>query len=131
MKNGKKKIDKNRNDSVKEKISDTNAADYCKKLMTIFGANVNIARHIPLLMDSLLPVERRILYTMFVEGADKKPRLLSTIIGATINMYHPHGDLSLHGTITRMAQPWKNIIPLIDGEGNFGSIAGDKSGAQR
>ena len=121
---------KQRDLSIPEKVEKTNVADYCTGLMTIFGANVNIARHIPLMADSLLPVERRILYTMYLDDA-KKPTALATIIGATMNRFHPHGDLSLHSTITRMAQPWKNILPLVTGEGNFGSIAGDKSGAAR
>lgn len=115
----------------KEWIDDANIGEHCTELMKIFGANINLARHLPLLIDSLKPVERRILYTMYVRDAIKKSRKVASIVGSTMDMYHPHGDAPIYECIVRMSQSWNNLLPLIEGQGNFGSIAGDSAAASR
>jgi DNA gyrase subunit A len=116
---------------IKERIVEENIGDYCTSVMKIFGANINIARSIPALIDSLKPVQRRILYTMYVTDAVKNFKKAASIIGSTMEMYHPHGDISIGDTLAGMAQTWNCLIPLVEPKGNFGSILGDDHGAFR
>ena len=117
-----------------KRIEIQNIGDLCKKHMQIFGANNNLMRHLPSLVDGLKPVERRILWAMYNDlnsAPNKNTIKVSKIVGSVIGGYHPHGDASVKETIVRLAQPWNNIECLIEGQGNFGSISGEKSAAAR
>lgn len=114
-------------------IESANISDMCEEYMKIYGANTNIQRHLPDIYDGLKPGERRILYTMYENGArhDRNFVKVATISGAAVGNYHPHGEASVNETITKLAQPWISAHPLIEGSGNFGSFAGDSAGAPR
>jgi len=98
-----------------------------------YGASVILGRAIPDLRDGLKPSQRRVLYSMkglglgYNGGFKKSAR----IVGDTIGKYHPHGDSAAYETMINMVQPWKKNLPLIDGQGNWGSIDGDEAAAQR
>jgi len=78
--------------------------------------------------DGLKPVHRRILYAMYKEGntADKRYIKCAGVVGEVIKKYHPHGDAAVYDTLVRMAQNFNMRYPLIDGQGNFGSVDGDR-----
>jgi len=105
-----------------DNIIDEDTGEFDKQAMTLFIQNVNLMRHLPRLADSLKPVERRSLYTMFKMGAlpDRKNKKSAVVTGDTMT-YHPHGDGSIYGTLVGMAQPFTNTVPLIKGTGNFGN----------
>lgn len=113
-------------------IEIVNIADACSEYMQIFGANTNLARHIPVVLDGLKLGERRILYTMYKMGLkyDGETTKVASIVGNVLN-YHPHGDSAVEDTLVKLAQPWNNIQCTIDGLGNFGSVAGAPSAAGR
>ncbi len=91
------------------------------------------SRALPDVRDGLKPVQRRILYTMWLRNltADVKHRKCATVVGDVMGGYHPHGDAALYETLVRMAQPFALRYPLIDGSGNFGSLDGDGAAAMR
>jgi DNA gyrase subunit A len=109
-----------------------NIADSCKEFMRVFGNNNNLMRHIPEVLDGLKIGERRILYSMYRSGLHyNKPRLkVQSIVGNAMK-YHPHGDAALKDTLVKLAQPWYSTQPFIDGQGNFGSPAGDEAASGR
>ena len=90
-------------------------------------------RAIPDVRDGLKPVQRRILYSMYKEKNtyDKPTKKSANAVGAVMGHYHPHGDSSIYEAIVRMSQPWKNEAPLIEMQGNNGSIDGDSAAASR
>ena len=90
-------------------------------------------RAIPDARDGMKPSQRRILYAMDQLGLspNKKHMKCAKIVGETMGNYHPHGDVSLYGTLVGMAQPWGMRLPLVDPQGNFGSMDGDAAAAQR
>lgn len=90
-------------------------------------------RAIPDVRDGLKPVQRRILYAMYVAGntSDKPYRKSAKTVGDVMGNYHPHGDSSIYEGMVRLAQPWKTNYPLIDGHGNWGSIDDDPAAAMR
>jgi len=98
-----------------------------------YAMSVIISRALPDVRDGLKPVHRRILYAMhglgFTSGA--KHRKSATIIGETLGKYHPHGDQAVYDSLVRMAQDFSLRYPLIDGQGNFGSMDGDEAAAMR
>lgn len=98
-------------------------AEYDLEKMKIFSANINYFRQIIRLSDSLKPVERRILYSMYLMGAlpKTKTRKCNEIIGNTMKI-HAHGDQTIYGTLVNMVQPWKKPVPLVRGVGNFANI---------
>ena len=98
-----------------------------------YAMSVIIGRALPDVRDGLKPVHRRILYTMKVLGNDwNKPHKKSArIVGDVIGKYHPHGDAPVYDALVRLAQPFSIRYPLIDGQGNFGSIDGDPPAAMR
>jgi DNA gyrase/topoisomerase IV subunit A len=108
-----------------------NIGDLCTEYMQIFGANNNLMRHIPSLADGLKPGERRIMWTMFNDIRQGSFVKVAKIVGDVIGNYHPHGDASVGETIVKLAQDWNNLHPLVDGQGNFGSVFGDKAAAAR
>ena len=98
-----------------------------------YAMSVIVSRALPDVRDGLKPVHRRILYSMHENGYDwNKPyRKSARIVGDVIGKYHPHGDTAIYDAMVRMAQDFSLRVPLIDGQGNFGSIDGDKAAAMR
>jgi DNA gyrase subunit A len=95
--------------------------------------SVIIGRALPDVRDGLKPVHRRILYAMYKEGntSDKRYIKCAGVVGEVIKKYHPHGDAAVYDTLVRMAQDFNMRYPLIDGQGNFGSVDGDPAAAYR
>jgi DNA gyrase subunit A len=98
-----------------------------------YAMSVIVSRAIPDLRDGLKPVHRRILYAMFETGntADKAYRKSARPVGDVMGKYHPHGDSAIYDALVRMAQPFSMSLPLLDGQGNFGSMDGDNAAAMR
>ncbi len=98
-----------------------------------YAMSVIIGRAIPDVRDGLKPAHRRILYAMYREGilAGKRFSKCAGVVGEVLKKYHPHGDAAVYDTLVRMAQDWNMRYPLIDGQGNFGSIDGDSAAAYR
>lgn len=98
-----------------------------------YAMSVIIGRALPDVRDGLKPVHRRVLYAMFREGLlhNKKYSKCAGVVGEVLKKYHPHGDSAVYDTLVRMAQPWNLRYPLVDGQGNFGSIDGDSAAAYR
>jgi DNA gyrase subunit A len=95
--------------------------------------SVIVSRALPDVRDGLKPVHRRILYTMYENGftPDKAHKKSARVTGDTMGKYHPHGNLAIYDALVRLAQPFSLRLPLIDGQGNFGSIDGDRAAAER
>ena len=98
-----------------------------------YAMSVIVARALPDVRDGLKPVHRRILYSMYEQGYEwNKPyRKSARIVGDVIGKYHPHGDQAVYDALVRMAQNFSMRLPLIDGQGNFGSVDGDPPAAMR
>ena len=98
-----------------------------------YAMSVIVSRALPDVRDGLKPVHRRILYAMRVGGytSDKPYKKSARIVGDVMGKYHPHGDSAIYDSLVRMAQPWSLRVPLIDGQGNFGSMDGDSPAAMR
>ncbi|WP_417248819.1 DNA gyrase subunit A [Celeribacter sp.] len=98
-----------------------------------YAMSVIVSRAIPDLRDGLKPVHRRILYAMYEGGytPDKSYRKSAKSVGEVMGNYHPHGDSAIYDALVRMAQPFSMSLPLIDGQGNFGSMDGDSPAAMR
>jgi len=98
-----------------------------------YAMSVIIGRAIPDVRDGLKPVHRRVLYSMYKLGntPDKPHKKSARVVGDTLGKYHPHGDTAVYDTIVRMAQDFSYRYPLVDGQGNFGSIDGDSAAAMR
>ncbi|MBT2132091.1 DNA gyrase subunit A [Aliiroseovarius lamellibrachiae] len=98
-----------------------------------YAMSVIVSRAIPDLRDGLKPVHRRILYAMYEtnNGHDKPYRKSARPVGDTMGKYHPHGDSAIYDALVRMAQPFAMSLPLLDGQGNFGSMDGDNPAAMR
>ncbi len=98
-----------------------------------YAMSVIIGRAIPDVRDGLKPVHRRTLYAMWEMGntSDKPYRKSARVVGDVMGKYHPHGDAAIYDTLVKMAQPFTYRYPLVDGQGNFGSIDGDAAAAMR
>ncbi len=98
-----------------------------------YAMSVIVSRALPDVRDGLKPVHRRILYSMSEMGVDwnKKYVKSARVTGDVMGKYHPHGDAAIYDALARMAQDWSLRLPLIDGQGNFGSVDGDPPAAQR
>ena len=98
-----------------------------------YAMSVIVSRALPDVRDGLKPVHRRIIYSMFENGYDyNRPfRKSARIVGDVLGKYHPHGDRSVYEAMVRMAQPFSMRVPLVDGQGNFGSMDGDSAAAMR
>jgi len=98
-----------------------------------YAMSVIVSRALPDARDGMKPVHRRILYSMYESGytADKAYRKCARIAGDVMGKYHPHGDLAIYMAMVRLAQTFSLRLPLIDGQGNFGSVDGDSPAAQR
>ncbi len=110
-----------------------NIEDEMKKSYLDYAMSVIIGRALPDVRDGLKPVHRRVLYAMLEEGLhhDKPYKKAARAVGQVIAKYHPHGDAAVYDTIVRMAQDFSLRYPLIDGQGNFGSVDGDPPAAMR
>jgi DNA gyrase subunit A len=110
-----------------------NIEDEMRKSYLDYAMSVIIGRALPDIRDGLKPVHRRILYAMYKEGntSDKRYIKCAGVVGEVIKKYHPHGDAAVYDTLVRMAQDFNMRYPLIDGQGNFGSIDGDPAAAYR
>jgi DNA gyrase subunit A len=98
-----------------------------------YSMSVIIGRALPDVRDGLKPVHRRILYAMFREGnlSTRRYSKCAGVVGEVLKKYHPHGDSAVYDALVRMAQPWNMRQPLVDGQGNFGSVDGDPAAAYR
>ena len=98
-----------------------------------YAMSVIVSRALPDVRDGLKPVHRRILYAMQRLGLDwnKKHMKSSKVVGDTMGDFHPHGNLAIYDALVRMAQEFSLRVPLIDGQGNFGSVDGDPPAAER
>src|SRR3979490_1339670 len=106
--------------------------DEMKRSYLDYAMSVIVARALPDARDGLKPVHRRILYAMYENGfkGNKPYRKSARTVGDVIGKYHPHGDQSVYDAMVRMAQEFSMRVPLIDGQGNFGSGAGDMAPAR-
>jgi DNA gyrase subunit A len=104
-----------------------NIEDDMRQSYLDYAMSVNIGRALPDMRDGLKPVHRRILIAMFREGllSSRRYSKCAGVVGEVLKRYHPHGDGAVYDALVRMAQPWSMRYPLIDGQGNFGSIDGD------
>ena len=121
------------NDVTYDRIIHRDINEEMKKCYIDYAMSVIVSRALPDVRDGLKPVHRRILYAMseLGIGADKQYRKSARIVGDTMGKYHPHGDSSIYGAMVRMAQDFSTRYPLVDGQGNFGSIDGDSPAAMR
>ena len=116
-----------------EKIVQVNIENQMKEAYIDYSMSVIVSRALPDVRDGLKPVHRRILYAMWDMGIDStKPYKKSArIVGDVLGKYHPHGDTAVYDAMVRMAQDWSMRYPLVDGQGNFGSVDGDSPAAMR
>jgi len=107
--------------------------DELKQSFINYAMSVIVDRALPDVRDGLKPVQRRILYGAYQDGVlpSRKHVKCAKIVGEVMGKFHPHGDAAIYDTLVRLAQPWNLRYPLIDGQGNFGSVDGDPPAAQR
>ena len=116
-----------------DRIIKVNIEEEMKSSYIDYSMSVIVARALPDARDGLKPVHRRILYSMMRDGntSDKPYRKSARTVGDVLGHFHPHGDSSVYGALVRLAQDWIMRYPLVDGQGNFGSIDGDSPAAMR
>lgn len=116
-----------------DKIIKVNIEEEMKTSYIDYSMSVIVSRALPDVRDGFKPVHRRILYGMMGLGNthDKPYKKSARIVGEVLGKYHPHGDSSVYGALVRMAQEWNMRYPLVDGQGNFGSMDGDSAAAMR
>ncbi len=116
-----------------DKIIKVNIEEEMKASYIDYSMSVIVARALPDVRDGFKPVHRRILYGMLGlnNTHDKPTRKSARIVGDVLGKYHPHGDSSVYGALVRMAQDWNMRYPLVEGQGNFGSMDGDSAAAMR
>ncbi|MCR6655436.1 MAG: DNA gyrase subunit A [Opitutus sp.] len=119
--------------TASEKLSTANITDIMQTAYIDYSMSVIISRALPDARDGLKPVQRRVLYAMLREGLlhNRAFDKCAGVVGEVLKNYHPHGDSSVYDTLVRMAQTWVMRYPLIDPQGNFGSIDGDPAAAYR
>ena len=127
---------KNQNDTPPEKepgVSPVTIEEEMKRSYLDYAMSVIVSRAIPDVRDGLKPVHRRILYSMHENGftRDKAYKKSARVVGDVIGKYHPHGDSAVYDALVRMAQDFSMRLPLLDGQGNFGSVDGDPPAAMR
>jgi len=125
--------DENENLPGSETIIPINIEDEMRVAYIDYSMSVIVSRALPDVRDGLKPVHRRVLYGMLELGVtyNKPYKKSARIVGEVLGKYHPHGDSSVYDTMVRMAQPWSLRYPLVDGQGNFGSVDGDSPAAMR
>ncbi len=116
-----------------EKIININIEDQMKSAYIDYAMSVIVSRALPDVRDGLKPVHRRVLFGMLELGvlSNRPYKKSARIVGEVLGKYHPHGDTSVYDAMVRMAQDWSLRYPLVDGQGNFGSIDGDSPAAMR
>ncbi len=116
-----------------EDITPIDVSEEMRRSYLDYAMSVIVSRALPDVRDGLKPVHRRIIYSMFENGYDyNRPfRKSARIVGDVLGKYHPHGDSSVYEAMVRMAQPFSMRVPLVDGQGNFGSMDGDSAAAMR
>ncbi len=116
-----------------QRIIPVNIEDQMKSAYIDYSMSVIVSRALPDVRDGLKPVHRRVLYGMSELGLtyNKAHKKSARIVGEVLGKYHPHGDSSVYDTMVRMAQDWSLRYPLVDGQGNFGSMDGDSPAAMR
>ena len=116
-----------------EKILDVDLNDEMRRAYIDYSMSVIVGRALPDVRDGLKPVHRRILYTMYEAGLtpDKAYRKSAATVGDVLGKYHPHGDASVYDAMVRLAQTFSMRYPMVDGQGNFGSVDGDPAAAYR
>ncbi len=114
-------------------IQPINIEEEMRRSYLDYSMSVIIGRALPDVRDGLKPVHRRVLYTMSEMGLEhnKKYTKCAKVVGQTMGVYHPHGDSAIYDTMVRMAQPFSLRYPMVDGQGNFGSVDGDPPAAMR
>ncbi len=128
------KNDKNENiEFPEQKIVGIEMKDEVENSFIAYSMSVIMSRALPDVRDGLKPVHRRILYAMYDDNltSDKDFRKSATTVGNVLGRYHPHGDSAVYDTMVRLAQPFSMRYKLVEGQGNFGSIDGDKAAAYR
>lgn len=120
-------------ENLGEKIIKVNLENQMKSAYIDYSMSVIISRALPDVRDGMKPVHRRILYGMLGLGVTSKSgyKKSARIVGEVLGKYHPHGDLAVYDAMCRMAQNWSLRYPLVDGQGNFGSVDGDSPAAMR
>lgn len=116
-----------------EKIIQINIEEEMKSAYIDYSMSVIVSRALPDVRDGLKPVHRRVLYGMLDLGvmSNKPYKKSARIVGEVLGKYHPHGDTSVYDAMVRMAQDWSLRYPLVDGQGNYGSVDGDSPAAMR
>ncbi len=123
-----------KNAGLEGRIVPINIEEQMKSAYIDYSMSVIVSRALPDVRDGMKPVHRRILYDMSAElnlYSDKPTRKSARIVGDVLGKFHPHGDISVYGAMVRMAQDWSLRYPLVDGQGNFGSMDGDSPAAMR
>src|SRR5580692_10071033 len=113
-------------------VPDTPLAEEAQRRYLNYALSVITSRALPDVRDGLKPVQRRILFAMQNDlrvNSDAKPIKSARIVGDVLGKYHPHGDTAAYEAMVRMAQPFAMRVPLVDGQGNFGSVDGDGAAA--
>jgi DNA gyrase subunit A len=121
------------NEQVGERIVKVNIEDQMKSAYIDYSMSVIVSRALPDVRDGFKPVHRRVLYGMLDLGlySNRPYKKSARIVGEVLGKYHPHGDTSVYDAMVRMAQEWSLRYPLVDGQGNFGSMDGDSPAAMR
>jgi DNA gyrase subunit A len=119
--------------SENEKVIRVNIEGQMKSAYIDYAMSVIVSRALPDVRDGLKPVHRRVLFGMLDLGvlSNRPYKKSARIVGEVLGKYHPHGDTSVYDAMVRMAQEWSLRYPLVDGQGNFGSIDGDSPAAMR
>ena len=120
-------------DNIFDKVHEVDLKKTMEESYIDYAMSVIASRALPDVRDGLKPVQRRVLFSMIElnNGPDKPHRKCARIVGDTMGKYHPHGDSSIYGALVNMAQDWSTRYPLVDGQGNFGSVDGDGAAAMR
>ncbi len=119
--------------SHEEGVAPISIVEEMRKSYLDYAMSVIVSRAIPDVRDGLKPVHRRIIYAMYESGYthDKAYRKCARVVGDVMGKYHPHGDQAIYDALVRMAQDFSMSLPLLDGQGNFGSLDGDRAAAMR
>lgn len=120
-------------EQISSRVIPVNIEDELKTAYIDYSMSVIVSRALPDVRDGLKPVHRRVLFGMNELGMhyNKAYKKSARIVGDVLGKYHPHGDTSVYDTMVRMAQEWSLRYPLIDGQGNYGSMDGDSPAAMR
>ncbi len=120
-------------ETTRESITPIAIEEEMRNSFLDYSMSVIVSRALPDVRDGLKPVHRRILYASYDRGfrSNRPPSKSAKIVGEVMGNFHPHGDSAIYDSLVRMAQPWSMRVPLIQGQGNFGSVDGDPPAAMR